>query len=97
MCSLNAQNISIAMLPRFRTFEANQKEICEMVEFWDRTTLSIKRPRTPSERSDEDAHMQHPPSGKKQKGKGKQFCWKEVLCWQYFDSAYKINMILELN
>ena len=41
-----------------------------MVEFWDRTTLSIKRPRTPSERSDED-HMQHPPSGKKGKGKGK--------------------------
>lgn len=42
-----------------------------MVEFWDRTTLSVKRPRTPSERSDEDAHMQHPPSGKKVKGKGK--------------------------
>jgi len=63
-------NQTFYLLCRFRTFEVNQKEISEMVEFWDRTTLSIKRPRTPSERSDEDAHMQHPPSGKKPKGKG---------------------------
>ena len=56
---------------RFRTFEANQKDIAEMVEFWDRTTLAIKRPRTPSEKSDEDGHLQHPPSGKKAKGKGR--------------------------
>ena len=55
---------------RFRTFEASQKEICEMIEFWDRTTLAIKRPRTPSDRSEEDGHLQHPPSGKKGKGKG---------------------------
>ena len=45
----------------------------EMVEFWDRTSLTIKRPRTPSERSDEDGHLQHPPSGKKGKGKGKSY------------------------
>ena len=65
------------LIVRFRTFEANQKELMEMVEFWDRTSLTIKRPRTPSERSDEDGHLQHPPSGKKGKGKGKvnQLCW----------------------
>lgn len=47
----------------------------ELVDFWDRLTLAIKRPRTPSERSDEDGHMQHPPSGKKGKGKGGYPCF----------------------
>lgn len=58
----------ILLFCRFRTFEHAQKDINEMVECWDRTTLSIKRPPTPSERSDEDHN--HPPSGKKGKGKG---------------------------
>lgn len=56
-------------MQRFRTFEHGQKEIVDMIEFWDRTTLGIKRPPTPSERSEEDGNL-HPPSGKKAKGKG---------------------------
>ncbi|XP_052816168.1 hydrocephalus-inducing protein homolog isoform X2 [Mya arenaria] len=58
----------LLLMQKFRTFEVHQKDIAELVEFWDRTTLTVKRPRTPSERSDED-HAQHPPSGKKVKGK----------------------------
>lgn len=38
-----------------------------MIDFWDRTTLSLKRPPTPSEKSEDDA-AHHPPSGKKGKG-----------------------------
>lgn len=41
-----------------------------MIEFWDRTSLGIKRPPTPSEKSEEDG-QHHPPSGSKRaKGKG---------------------------
>ncbi|KAL3860158.1 hypothetical protein ACJMK2_010318 [Sinanodonta woodiana] len=58
----------LLLMQRFRTFEVGQKDIQELVDFWDRTTLAIKRPRTPSEKSEED-HLQHPPSGKKGKGK----------------------------
>ncbi|XP_053402100.1 hydrocephalus-inducing protein homolog isoform X11 [Mercenaria mercenaria] len=59
----------LLLMQRFRTFEVSQKEITELVEYWDRLTLGLKRPRTPSERSDEDGQHQHPPSGKKGKGK----------------------------
>lgn len=57
----------ILLMQRFRTFEHAQKDILEMIDFWDRTTLSLKRPPTPSEKSEDDA-AHHPPSGKKGKG-----------------------------
>ncbi|KAK3085440.1 hypothetical protein FSP39_003318 [Pinctada imbricata] len=57
----------ILLMQRFRTVEHANKDICELIEFWDRTTLSPKRPPTPSEKSEEDA-AHHPPSGKKGKG-----------------------------
>ncbi|XP_046359897.2 hydrocephalus-inducing protein homolog isoform X3 [Haliotis rufescens] len=60
----------ILLMQRFRTFEHAQNELTHLLEFWDRTTLQIKRPPTPSEKSEEDG-AQHPPSGKKGKGKDK--------------------------
>ena len=55
---------------RFRTFEHAQKDINEMIEYWDRTTLSLRRPPTPSEKSEED-QQHHPQSGKSKSKKGK--------------------------
>ncbi|KAL5021172.1 hypothetical protein ScPMuIL_000327 [Solemya velum] len=59
----------ILLMQRFRTFEHAQKDLTDMVEFWDRSSISIKRPITPSEKSEDD--QPHPPSGKKGKGKDK--------------------------
>jgi hypothetical protein len=47
----------------YRPFEHAQKDINEMIEYWDRTTLSLRRPPTPSEKSEED-QQHHPQSGK---------------------------------
>ena len=55
---------------RFRTYEHGQKDISDLLEIWDRTTLQIRRPPTPSEKSEEEPGKEHPPSGKKGKGKG---------------------------
>ncbi|ESO91099.1 hypothetical protein LOTGIDRAFT_122343, partial [Lottia gigantea] len=55
---------------KFKNFEHSQKDLNDLLENWDRTTLQIRRPPTPSEKSDEDGG-QHPPSGKKGKGKDK--------------------------
>ncbi|XP_071173399.1 hydrocephalus-inducing protein homolog isoform X10 [Mytilus edulis] len=59
----------ILLMQRFRTFEHGQKDINEMLEFWDRTTLSLRRPPTPSEKSEED-QQHHPQSGKSKGKKG---------------------------
>jgi hypothetical protein len=56
---------------RFRTYEHAQKDITDLLELWDRTMLQIRRPPTPSEKSEEEQGKDHPPSGKKGKGKGK--------------------------
>ena len=55
---------------RFRTFEHSLKDISDLLEVWDRTTLQIRRPRTPSERSEEEHGKDQPASGRKGKGKG---------------------------
>lgn len=60
----------ILLMQRFRTFEHAQKDISDLLDMWDRTTLQIRRPPTPSERSEEEQGKEHPPSGKKGKGKG---------------------------
>lgn len=44
------------------------KDILDLVENWDRAAGQLKRPPTPSDRSDGDEG--HPPSGRKVKGKG---------------------------
>lgn len=44
-----------------------------MLEFWDRTTLSLRRPPTPSEKSEED-QQHHPQSGKSKGKKGMSCC-----------------------
>ncbi|CAH1779299.1 unnamed protein product [Owenia fusiformis] len=55
------------LMQRFRTFEVTQKEICDIADFWDRMTLTLKRPITPSAGSElDDAHLT---SGRKMKGK----------------------------
>ncbi|KAK7505680.1 hypothetical protein BaRGS_00002951 [Batillaria attramentaria] len=59
----------IFLMQRFRTFEHAQKDISDLLEMWDRTTLQIRRPPTPSEKSEEEPGKDHPPSGKKGKGK----------------------------
>jgi hypothetical protein len=41
-----------------------------MIEYWDRTTLSLRRPPTPSEKSEED-QQHHPQSGKSKSKKGR--------------------------
>ncbi|GFS07093.1 hydrocephalus-inducing protein-like [Elysia marginata] len=64
-----AKEAELLLIQRFRTFEASAKDIQELLEFWDRSTLQPRRPSTPSERSDED-QKDHPASGKKGKGKG---------------------------
>ncbi|XP_035827636.1 hydrocephalus-inducing protein [Aplysia californica] len=66
-----AKEAEMLLMQRFRTFEAGQKDIQDLLEFWDRSTLQPRRPSTPSERSDED-QKDHPASGKKGKGKEKQ-------------------------
>ncbi|KAH9493176.1 hypothetical protein Btru_021958, partial [Bulinus truncatus] len=58
------------LLSRFRTFETHQKDIQDLLEFWDRTTLQPKRPNTPSDKS-EDEHKELSASGKKAKPKEK--------------------------
>merc|ERR1711974_109096 len=63
-----AKEAEMLLMQRFRTFEASQKDIQDLLEFWDRGTLQPKRPSTPSERSDED-QKDHPASGKKGKKK----------------------------
>ncbi|KAK6174452.1 hypothetical protein SNE40_017727 [Patella caerulea] len=65
-----AKEGELILMQRFRSFEHGQKELAELLDNWDRTTLQTKRPPTPSEKSDEDG-AQHPPSGKKGKGKDK--------------------------
>ncbi|XP_070194710.1 hydrocephalus-inducing protein homolog isoform X4 [Littorina saxatilis] len=61
----------MVLMQRFRTFEHAHKDISELLESWDRTTLQIRRPPTPSEKSEEEQGKDHPPSGKKGKGKDK--------------------------
>ncbi|XP_041375521.1 hydrocephalus-inducing protein homolog [Gigantopelta aegis] len=65
-----AKEAELLLMQRFRTFEHLQNDLCYLLEFWDRTSLQVRRPVTPSEKSDEDG-AQHPPSGKKGKGKEK--------------------------
>ncbi|XP_064641495.1 hydrocephalus-inducing protein-like isoform X2 [Lineus longissimus] len=60
----------LLLMQKFRTFEHAQKDIVDLVTFWDRTCGAIRRPTTPSERS-EAVEEAHPPSGKKGKGKEK--------------------------
>ena len=69
-----AKEAELLLMQRFRTFEHLQNDLCYLLEFWDRTSLQVKRPITPSEKSDEDG-AQHPPSGKKGKGKGEGSLW----------------------
>ena len=61
---------------RFKAFEVSQKEINDLIDFWDRTTNTTRRPPSPSDKS-ELADDLHPPSGRKTKGKGKQEREKE--------------------
>ncbi|XP_069113582.1 hydrocephalus-inducing protein homolog isoform X2 [Argopecten irradians] len=70
VCHDPLKESEILLMQRFRTIEHSSKEIADLIEFWDRTTLGIKRPPTPSEKSEEDG-QHHPPSGKKAKGKDK--------------------------
>jgi len=54
---------------RFRTFEYNFKDICDLLDHWERA-LGVVRPPTPLDGAenmlDETTHA-HPPSGKKGK------------------------------
>ncbi|CAL1528045.1 unnamed protein product [Lymnaea stagnalis] len=58
------------LMSRFRTFETYQKDIQDLLEFWDRTTLQPRRPNSPSDKSEED-HKEFSASGKKGKQKDK--------------------------
>merc|ERR1712154_63577 len=42
----------IMLMQRFRTYEHAQKDIADLLEVWDRSSLQIRRPPTPSERSE---------------------------------------------
>lgn len=54
-------------------FEATLKELSETLDFWDRTTVQVRRPPSPSEKSEFDDHP--PPSAKRGvRGKG-EFCF----------------------
>lgn len=68
---------------RFRTFEHTQKDINDLLELWDRSMLQIRRPPTPSEKSEEEQNKDHPPSGKKGKGKGQEdpYFYFDVKTW----------------
>lgn len=56
-------------LLRFRKFEVAQKDIADFLELWDRTTLQVQIPHSPSEPSEEEA-KEPPQSAKKGKSKG---------------------------
>ncbi|KAK6983379.1 hydrocephalus-inducing protein, partial [Biomphalaria glabrata] len=58
----------LLLMSRFKTFETYQKDIQDLLEFWDRTTLQPKRPVSPSDRSEDD-HKEFSASGKKIKSK----------------------------
>ncbi|XP_055892829.1 hydrocephalus-inducing protein homolog isoform X5 [Biomphalaria glabrata] len=60
----------LLLMSRFKTFETYQKDIQDLLEFWDRTTLQPKRPVSPSDRSEDD-HKEFSASGKKIKSKEK--------------------------
>ncbi|XP_059164892.1 hydrocephalus-inducing protein homolog isoform X11 [Physella acuta] len=67
-----AKEAELLLMSRFRTFETYQKDIQDLLEFWDRTSLLPRRPNTPSDKSDED-HKETSLSARKGKSKASLF------------------------
>ncbi|XP_025115052.1 hydrocephalus-inducing protein-like isoform X4 [Pomacea canaliculata] len=74
----NMNEEEILLMQRFRKFEVAQKDIADFLELWDRTTLQVQIPHSPSEPSEEEA-KEPPQSAKKGKSKDKHEKEKEKL------------------